>query len=487
MKNILLIILIVFSSVALSQHNVFILDSDSSEWGTCSFESSPGKYISLGRIGNKNLDEMQNGGLLIEFDDFSINRSKSYFKQDTSFYFYKGFQKENGNYFLYGSLSDSIWEHDYHNFLYLCEIAPDFQMVWEKTYPVPEGYRIHLGNYLIDQSNCVVIFSSLLIIPYSNEHLYLNKFDQEGNLIATTFEPDYAASPYNDIILKPDGSGYFVIGGLTINNVRKNTFEVDTSLNIVNAGGCLGGNNWLGYPCSAKYLPDGGLFIVNSESQETPGAYNDLEVRITDEQFNTVKDTVIIDPDNVYTPVNEGVDYVYDDLIWTCTFNYYPPFWSGTEIFKVYLFDKEMNLKGLKVFGGDSRWWLIDVTATSDGGCIFTGIIREEGGTTSFDNDLYILKVMPEDVITNIPDLDIAYSEKIETFPNPVKDKFHVKGVNSNMKLTITSPDGKRLLTKDLIAYTENIINTSSLNSGIYFYTIMKDNQTIKTGKLIKH
>ena len=487
MKIIHLILLLIFFIDAFSQHTTFIVRSDSSLWGYSSFETTNGNFISIGSVNDKNINNRQNGGLLVEFNNSSILNINNFYKQDTSLYFYRGFQKENGNYFIYGLLSDSIWEQTYYKHLYLCEIAPDFQVVWEKTYPVPEGYTLHLGNFVIDNSNCLVIFSSLRIVPYSNEHLYLNKFDQEGNLIATTFEPDYAASPYNDIILKPDGSGYFIIGGLTINNISKNTFEIDTSLNIVNAGGCLGGDNWLSYPCSAKYLPDGGLFIVNNESQETPGAYIDLEVRVTDDQFNTISDTVIIDPDNVYTPVNEGVDYVYDDLIWTCTFSYYPTSWQGTEIFKVYLFDKEMNMKGMKVFGGDSRWWLIDVTATTDGGCIFTGIIREEGGTTSFDNDLYILKVMPEDVITNIPDFETAYCEKIETFPNPVKDKFHVKGVSSKMKLTIASLEGKRLLTKDLIADTENIINTSSLNSGIYFFKIVDGNQTLKSGKLIKH
>ena len=487
MKIIHLILLLTFFIDTFSQHTTFIVRSDSSLWGYSSFETTNGNFISIGSINDKNLNNRQNGGLLVEFDNSSILNIKNYYKQDTSFYFYRGFQKENGNYFIYGFLSDSIWEQTNYKYLYLCEIAPNFQVVWERTYPAPEGYTLHLGNYVIDNSNCVVIFSSLRIVPYSNEHLYLNKFDQEGNLIATTFEPDYAASPYNDIILKPDGSGYIVIGGLTINNVRKNIFEIDTSLNIVNAGGCLGGDNWLGYPCSAKYLPDGGLFIVNNESQETPGAYIDMEVRVTDDQFNTINDTVIIDPDNVYTPVNEGVDYIYDDLIWTCTFSYYPPYWQGTEIFKVYLFDKEMNLKGMKVFGGDSRWWLIDLTATSDGGCIITGIIREDGGSTSFDNDMYILKVMPEDLITSTEDRLGNEGGGIVVFPNPVRDNLFVRGIDSDMRLIISSVDGRKLLEKEINSIHQPMIKTSSLDSGIYFFKIMKNNQIIKSGKIIKH
>lgn len=488
MKILLLITLLTLAANLCAQDNYSIqINSDSTEWGNSTFETNTGKYITLGSVSDKNLTQRKSNGLLIEFDDQSNTLVKIFSKQDTSFQFFKGFQKTNGNFFVYGMLSDTIFENVRYNFLYLCEIDPEFELIWEKTYPIPDGYVLRLGNFVIDNSGNIVIFSSLRVVPYSVEHLFLNKFDMDGNLIATNFSLDYIASILNDFILKPDGTGYYVIGGLSINGIVKNTFEIDSELNIVNSGGTLGGENDLGYPCSATWLPTGDLFIVNEESQETPGAYLDLQVRLTDSDFNTINDTVIIDPDFVYTPVYKGVDYVYDDLIWTCTFHHFPPSWPGTEIFKVYLFDSDMKMKGMKVFGGDSRWWFYDLLATTDGGCIITGVVREKEGSNIEDTDLYILKVMPEDIITNTKEIYSNPEKNVLIFPNPFSDVLFVKTSLDELSLSLFTSDGKEVLTKNISSTEKILLNTSVIPTGVYYYKIINDKKVIQSGKLIKH
>lgn len=93
---------------------------------------------------------------------------------------------------------------------------------------------------------------------------------------------------------------------------------------------------------------------------------------------------------------------------------------------------------------------------------------------------------MPEDLITSTKDR--LGSDKVEVviFPNPVTDKLFLQGIDYDMRIIISSVDGRKLIKKDLKSNAKAIINTSTLKSGIYFYTITDQNQTIKSGKLIK-
>jgi hypothetical protein len=464
----------------------FIIDKDSTEYGHWTFENNNGKYITLGSVLSK--DSYQTSPtkpIIIEYSDSVDILVRTFSKIDTSFSFFAGFQKINGNYYIIGTLSDSTTML-YHERIYLCELAPDFQVIWEKSYPAPEGYALYLADYVIDNDENIVVFASMEIVPYSNQYLFLSKFDMYGNLLNSNFLPDYHAHTYNDLILKPDHTGYFIIGGLTLGDgFTKNWFEIDTSLNVINTGDKFG-DNWLEAPLSAKWLSNGNLFIVNSESQETPGAYNDFQVRISNPNFNTVRDTLIIETDNLYTPVYKGVDYYYEDLVWSCTFDQGFTFWPGTKNYTLYLFDSEMNLLGKKIFGGYSRWWFYHLLATSDGGCIITGIIREPEGNEHMEYDLYVQKVMPDDVITNIDDVGFRRNDDVLVYPNPFKNKLKIQSNQKGLKIILFDSMGRIVMEEKINNNPQDDYKTDYIKTGLYYYQISNNNRTIKCGKLIK-
>lgn len=466
-----------------------IINTDSTDKAIFSFENYSGGYITLGVTSNGAQAQEHKVSPVIILHSDSINFSfKTFLKQDTSFAFQQGFQKENGNYFILGSLGDST--HPNYNIfifnkIYLCELTPDFEILWEKIYEIPEGYNLNLADFLIDQDDNIVLYSTLEIIPYSNGYLYLTKFDMDGEMLCSNFLPDYDAKLYNDIILKPDGTGYYIIGELTIGSgFIRDWFDVDTDLNIVATGNLQG--NHFNRSFTAKWLSNENLFIVNGESQETPGAYRDMQVRVCDTNFNTLNDTVFFDPDNVYSPVYDGMDFVYEDLIWTCTFNEDIPFFPGTEIFKVYLFDSNMDLKGMKTYGGDSRWWFYHLYATSDGGCIITGTKREPEGTTLSDVDIYILKVLPEDIITSAEETTFKKDFDIDIYPNPFNQYITVESAHDNLQISIYDLMGKNVLSKMTGSLNKIRILTGNLQTGFYTYKITNNNRIIQNGKLIK-
>jgi hypothetical protein len=76
-------------------------------------------------------------------------------------------------------------------------------------------------------------------------------------------------------------------------------------------------------------------------------------------------------------------------------------------------------------------------------------------------------------------------NHKFKTFPNPVKDLFHLETENAE-ELDISFMDvfGKEIR-KEKIANTRSI-NVSDLKAGIYLLSIAKDKEVIYTTKIIK-
>lgn len=488
-KQFLLLFLVVSTllpNLLAQKFEEIIFDKDSSEIPRSTFETRTGNYIALGLISDKNTNIADSRGLVIEFDDNSIVKSRSFAKDNSSLTFCYGFQKNNDNYLIFGKLVDSVGSPNSAEHIYLCEMNPELEIIWEKFNEIPEGYSMSLGDITVDQWNQIVLFSQLRIPPYSTDYLYLTKYDMDGNLLLSNLLPDHHAGQYDDLILNPSGLGYQIIGDMTISpGFPKSLFEIDTSLNITETITFIGGND-MNLTTSAKWIDENRLIVSNIENV-APGAYHDLELLLLDQDYNLIKDTVFFEPGRVYTPTYKGMDFIYEDLIWTCAFEDNIFNWQSDHTFKVYLFDSELNMLGEKTFGGDSHWWLTHLRATTDGGCIITGMMREKEGTSFLDCNIYILKVMPEDLITSTKDRWANENAIIVVFPNPVRDKLFIRGTDADMRLFINSVDGRKLITKELSSDTQHIINTSSLIPGIYFYEIMKNNQIVKSGKLIKH
>ena len=92
-------------------------------------------------------------------------------------------------------------------------------------------------------------------------------------------------------------------------------------------------------------------------------------------------------------------------------------------------------------------------------------------------------------VALNMAQLSVKENEKIQflVYPNPVKDKLTVSFPNdlSDVKWQLFNSLGQKILEKT-ISQNDNLIATSELQNGIYFYKIEAKN-TIQTGKIIKN
>jgi hypothetical protein len=453
------------------------------------FESSVGDFISLGSKQNNN-NSFPQSQLILKFSNSGeLINELVYTKPDTSIFLQYGYEKANGNYILIGTLADSMTTSfvELTNITYLCEITPELNLLWEKYYAIPEPYKRHqICNFIRDaDSNLYVHASADSSMEGFDNVLMTMKFDKYGNQLDLNIYGEWHSdSPYNEMIFNNDSTSiYFFTDFTTGLWVYYELIEMDLDLTITDYISVIDWEHIGAIPTSVKLLPNSN-FIQASRAAMEPGAYNDLYVRIMDEEFNTIRDTLLLYPEWVYIPYYEGIGFTDPNQIWVATFepefNYVP----GTEVFRFHIFDSNLNLTGMKVYGGDRRYTFLNMIATSDGGCLLTGTIPDYNG--SYNDNGYIIKVMPEDILTHAEETLIPNDRNVIIYPNPFTNEIRFQTAREDLTFELYDFIGKKILSVELNDYSESTIAMSSVNEGIYFYSIRYDKRIIQSGKMIK-
>lgn len=486
MKAILLSCIIIIGAFSVySQHSF----EDTYEKGgdnsfKYTFETNDGKFVTLGSH-NPDPGNTFSSAKILMFDAYGNYLSENTFtKQDTSQYFNYGFQKSNGNYFIVGESTELGSSYDY-PVTCVYELNQNLEIVWHKQYRIPQPFRNHqLINYILDtDSNLLIQGQADSSIYGSNDLLCFSKINMEGDLLELKFLNDWKDySIYGAFFYKFDSSGYILMGPYTENggSVRE-WVEFDMNLDITNVINIIEPGHYYLSPLAVKWLSNGNLIVGYVYGQ---GNGQDLRVRILNQDLNILRDTLFDFPETAYMPVKKGLDYVDENNIWVATFE--PGFLSipGTGIFRVYLFDSELNLKGMKEYGGDQRYWFTNLIATSDGGCIITGKVPDFDG--SDDVDGYLIKLMPEDVITGISEEDDIAVDLLSIAPNPISNKIIIETKLTRFHFQLFDSNGNKVYDQRDLGVGKYHIPANHLPKGIYFYTYQSDNEIYGNGKLVK-
>ncbi|MCD4695873.1 MAG: T9SS type A sorting domain-containing protein [Bacteroidales bacterium] len=461
-------------------------NSSNNEFLHYTFQNSVGNYISLGgkqlEFGPEPVSPVIiNIDLTGEIIDESV-----IVKEDSSYSFRYGLEKANGNYLIIGTLSDSVSPYDF-NVTYICEMTPQLDIVWEKMHEIPEPYNNHLLiNFLIDPDSNIIIQCRADSSQYGyNDLLMTMVLGMDGDQLDLNFYTgwkDYGS--YSDIIFNYDSTAIYLIGDYVRPQSSLNEWiEMDMNLNIVNYTSVIDDEHYISTPLSAKMNPYGNIVMANRADME-PGANQDLYVKVMDTLFNTIHDTLLFYPENTYLAVNKGLGFTDPDNIWVTTFEGIPPGITGTEVFRFHIFDSELNLKGMKEYGGDTRYWFFDMIVTSDGGCLLTGAVSDNDG--SYNANGYIIKVMPDDIITHAEETPFAFDKDVFVFPNPFSTEINIQTVRKGLSFNLYNVSGHCILSSEIIYNNNNTLSTGNLKPGSYFYNIQYENHIIQSGKIIK-
>jgi len=487
MKNLIFSILILVSSSVISQQSFeLLISSKQNEGFYFTFEDIDNDFISFGGISTE-FGAHNSNALIVKYDSFgNIINQKEVIKNDTSFGLKYGFQKDNGNYLLFGILTDSVSSHDY-NITYVCEMTPELDLVWEKMHPLPEPFNNHmLINYLINPDSNLIIQGKADSSMYGyNDLLFTMIIDLNGNLLDFNFYEgwkDYGA--YSEMIYNHDSNAIYFFGVF----VRPTSFsvewiEMDLDLNITSYLTEIDEEHQILDPVSIKKIP-GDRYIMGNLAIVEPGAYYDLYLKIMDSELNTLKDTLILYPERTSMASYNGIGFIATNTISIPTFVDITTNYPGTQFFSVHIFDSNLNLKGVKEYGGNTRYWFFDMLVTSDGGCLLTGMVPDYEG--SWNHDAYVIKVMPEDIFTFAEETPFDFDRDVLVFPNPFSAEINIQTVRKNLTFNIFDVAGKLVFSKEIDQIPNYTLSTGNINPGFYFYTIQYENRIIQSGKLIK-
>ncbi len=472
MKLSLLLTIIPF--IAYTQNSFeYIGDDTLNTYCLSSFVDNQNYYVTLGSKRDPNSTNFC--AYILRFQNIEDVVEKTFIKEGVHFGLAFGMQKENNHYFFIGHIFSPIPQ------LYLMELDEELNLIQEFYYDVPNIYNsLLIQDAFFDADGIVILRGNLDDPAPGNENdIYLAKINTNGELLDTTIITELYNDVGAEILKRPDGSGYYILG-----TVIHSIIVLDNDLNVIEYQDFPNGQNFIS-PLALRWLPDGNIIVANMANQSVPGAFYDIRLRIVDEGFNTLKDTTFFDEGKNGLADFSSLDYVDPDNIWVVSHN---RTWKSSkddwENARVYIVDSEMNVKGAKYFAGDLDVYLYSTKALEDGGCIITGTVPKEGKTN--DKNAYIRKIMPDDVFTNAEETPATDDSDVLLFPNPVKDVLHIETYRKGLSVSLYNESGKCVNERTELHIPGTQLNISRLPAGLYFYSVFDKEKVIETGKIIK-
>jgi len=157
------------------------------------------------------------------------------------------------------------------------------------------------------------------------------------------------------------------------------------------------------------------------------------------------------------------------------------------KVFILSNYDSLLNNRWTKYYGSDTAcYYMMDLDATDDGGCIMAGTILSPNSNPN-KTDVIIIKVDSEGLITssNKPGTRVMQAM---VYPNPGNEYLMLQTgpQNAGCTLKLVNISGQKLI-EQIVNSTTQQIPTSELPAGIYVWTLNKGNSIIETGKWIKY
>ena len=465
------LILIAISLIKVSGQNSFEFTYKKYHSWCYSLFEMENRYYAMGETA---FDGTGIRAFITRITDESDTTYKEIIKQDTSTWFFFGTPIDNGDILLVGRMTDLISQEQK---LYCCEMTENLEIVNEKFYSIiPEGYQsLVFYDMVIDNDGNMVLagrFDDYSIC----DSFVLVRINQNGDLIAFEHHVSilYSGRPYGELMERQDGSYYYFNGG------SFSWVKIDQNLQYVTGGYMY--PHYIGTNATAIYLPNGNILFAGMADVGT--SYYDIVLNVYSDNLQWLSDTAFVEVGRQSPPIYKGLDYFDPDNIWLVAFNdWIAP--TGTEVYKFYILDSQLNVKGYKYFGGDNDYTFTYLKATSDGGCIVTGMIRREEGSNS--RGAIIKKVMPEDILTGNDEKVFSDFKDVLVYPNPFSDKVYLKTDRNDLTFNLFNSRGQLVYQGSITDRIKNEIDVGNLQKGIYVYSITNSaGKAIDGGKMLK-
>lgn len=397
----------------------------------------------------------------------------------------------NSELLLLGGVRD---HEDSNTEIIVVKIDTSLNIIWEKRFPTEVKYlesMCYLVNFNDNITFAVTLSSGS---PYYSYSILFLEITLNGDLVRsrleTTGNPSSAIcysiiDHINGYYAFVDGfSSYLPVPGMGFSE----RLDLDTNFNITRVLPLPDGMN--GY-MTAEKINDQSYFLAG-EVYYT-GFYTEVAVQKT----NTSNIVLLSNHSGLPGDIPdqpawlECMSSVDENIIYTGG-NGYPT--GGFHIcnllhpktFILSNYDSLLNNRWTKYYGSDTAcYYMMDLEATSDGGCIMTGTILSPNSNPN-KTDIIVIKVDSEGLITSTNKTGSKVMQAM-VYPNPGNENLMLQTGQQNMGaiFTLHNLSGQKLMEQTVNSTTQQAL-TSELPPGIYVWTLSKGNSIVETGKWIK-
>jgi hypothetical protein len=374
--------------------------------------------------------------------------------------------------------------------IWMKKLDQDLNTIWNKSFEIPENYWNPGFKVIISNNGLIYLVGTIALDGSSaSKHLFMMKLNENGDTLKTYFPNDpplqltkkiYSLLPSleeNGVIAVADG-----FDGLTSLQI----LEIDSNLNYTMTP-INDPDNELRDQATAKWFSDSSYLICSEGRNVTKDYFRDIQVNLMNTNHQFIDRLWLERPDTNDTPAwVKSIDYIDKNNIWVAgSINHAYPEPMDTEVL-VYLIDEQLNIKGLKYYGGDMNYSVMTVTATPDGGCVLAGTVCDWQNSVPMDTDIWIKKIFPSDILTHAEDTPDPFDKDALVYPNPFSERLFIKTSRIELVFKLYNLNGEEVISSTIISESDFIIDTQHLVPGVYVYELVYKNKTIQTGKLIK-
>jgi hypothetical protein len=469
-----------------AQHSFEILHSNPvNEVIVDLLEEDTGDFLAVGYEG-ETWKPWEYKGLIIRISPQGDTIFRRYFISDTVFKFFRIVKNLGGGYYVFGSAS---YPPEYKQKLLAVKLNANLEIEWYKWHDV-EVEKLYVMNVLeIANNDGFHIVCEAFVKDGNNSYrtLVLCKLNSNCDLSRCKLFPELGGGQrISDAVFSRDSSVFYLFGEGYNQTSLSSIVIIDTAYDFVYS-------KVLQSSCdvhiNVKWFTDS-TFLLSMKYLywDSNPQHDDVGIAETDTSFLDMEIKTFGAIDTIdYPGAVQAIDFIKKDSIFLAgthniIFDFFPAEVSWISIRQL---DQELDARSTYYYGGDAYYITYSIMSTSDGGCLVAAARYDYLTQPEDENDIFILKLKREDLITEITAPVEVEEEAVFVYPNPGKDKLILTTGIENALFCLYDMQGQ-LIFKTRTKVGNTIVNCARLLPGTYLYTLHRENVLLESGKWLK-
>ncbi len=483
MKLNLIILIINFFGVSFvySQYSYeILLSTEANEVIIDLYEEENGNILAVGYEGQ--ISEPQDyKGLIVKINPEGDTVIKRYCVSDTLLMFNKIVRSYDDSYYVFGS---AIYSPEYYHDLIIIKMDTNLDIIWYKTYDFQEH-----SNYPIKiiplRGNKGFYLVSWIIMQNLYQHLMLCRLNTDcDTLRSKIFYELGGGQNTHDALISRDSLHLYIIG-TGYGSGAGSRLVIDTNFNLISEQLIP---DQIDNSMTMEWFSDTTILLAGLYSYFDYGHQHDIEIINIDTSFSKLNSNVYGAEDTIdYPAAVKVLSFNHKDsiLLYGTHHKIIDQWPEGISWISIYQLDSNLISRSACFFGGDAYYVAFAIMSTLDGGCIVSAE-RYDHDFQNQENDVYILKLKREDIITGVKERKPkSSSDNVIIYPNPGRNKIRISGLFEKANFFLYDLKGNMILELSNIS-DETLIDCSKLPSGLYLYAIQSKTNKTSNKKWIK-